>query len=91
MFGAMFAWFMIFVTQWCFRRQRQQTNAPALPFKMWGFPYLTLLGAGLMLALMLTTLWTREFYLSLATGLPFLAVLTVVYWCWYRKPLDGQP
>ncbi len=85
MFGAMFAWFMIFVTHWCFRRQRQQTNAPALPFKMWGFPYLTLLGAVLMLALMLTTLWTQEFYLSLVTGLPFLAVLTVVYWCWYRK------
>ncbi|WMW80427.1 amino acid permease [Undibacterium cyanobacteriorum] len=85
MFGAMFAWFMIFVTHWCFRRYRARINAPALAFKMWGFPYSSLLGAGLMLALMLTTLWTQEFYLSLATGVPFLLLLSLIYWIWYRR------
>lgn len=86
MFGAMFAWLMIFVTHWCFRRKWIAQGGHDLPFKMWGFPWLTLLGAVLMLALMLTTAFTQEFFLTLATGLPFLMILTAVYWLWYRKP-----
>ncbi|MFC7410910.1 amino acid permease [Hydrogenophaga atypica] len=84
MFGAMFTWFMIFVTHLFFRRRWvAQGNAP-LAFRMAGFPVLTLLGAGLMLAAMVSTLWTDVFRLTLLTGVPFLAVLGVVYAIWYR-------
>ncbi|HTD04028.1 amino acid permease, partial [Undibacterium sp.] len=55
MFGAMFTWMMIFVTHYCFRRSWKAQGDQALAFRMWGFPGLTLLGAGLMLAIMLTT------------------------------------
>lgn len=85
MFGAMFAWFMIFVTHWMFRRYWDKHNKPKLPFRMWGFPWLTLLGAGLMLALMISTAFTEEFKMTLFTGLPFLVVLSVLYLVWYRK------
>lgn len=85
MFGAMFAWFMIFVTHWCFRRKWIAQGGRALPFNMWGFPWLTWLGAGLMFALMLSTAFTQEFFLTLATGLPFVLVLSAIYWLWYRR------
>ncbi|PAT38445.1 amino acid permease [Vandammella animalimorsus] len=84
MFGAMFTWFMVFVTHWFFRRQRQRSQAPALPFQMWGFPWLTLLGAALMLAILLTTLFVPQFRMTLLVGLPFLLALTLAYQLHYR-------
>ena len=86
MFGAMFAWFMIFVTHLAFRRRREREGQPPLTFRMWGFPWLTLLGAGLMAAVLLTTLLTPEFRLTLAFGLPWLLALTVIYLLRSRKP-----
>jgi L-asparagine transporter-like permease len=84
-FGAMFTWFMIFVTHWFFRREwAAQGDAPR-PFRMWGFPWLTLLGAALMLAVMLTTSFTTMFRMTLVTGVPFLALLAIIYLTWYRR------
>ncbi len=84
MFGAMFAWFMVFVTHLAFRRRREREGAQRVPFRMWGFPWLTLLGAVLMGAVLVTTAFTPEFRLTLAFGLPWLLLLSVIYW-WRRK------
>ncbi|EGD03189.1 amino acid permease-associated region [Burkholderia sp. TJI49] len=46
---------------------------------------LTLLGAGLMIAVMATTYFTPEFHMTLIFGIPFLAALSVVYAVWYRR------
>lgn len=86
MFGAMFTWMMIFVTHYFFRRHWTEQGNKPLAFRMWGFPWLTLLGAGLMLAIMITTAYTREFQMTLISGLPFVAVLSIIYFVWYRKP-----
>jgi AAT family amino acid transporter len=76
-FGAMFTWMMIFVTHYFFRRAR---GAPAVgAFRMPGFPGTTLLGAALMLAVLVTTAFTPDFRLTLAFGLPFLALLCALY------------
>ena len=76
MFGPMFTWLMIFVTHLAFRRR----HAGATPvFRMWGYPYTSLLGAGLMLAALATTLFTREFRPTLIYGIPFLMLLTSAY------------
>ena len=88
MFGGMFTWFMIFVTHLFFRARRG--NAP-LAFRMWGFPVLTLLGAALMLAALVSTLFTDVFRLTLLTGVPFLLLLAAVYALWYRKPSAATP
>jgi len=85
MFGAMFAWFMVFVTHLAFRRRRDREGADRVPFRMWGFPWLTLLGATLMGAVLLTTLFTPAFRLTLVFGLPWLLVLTLVYWRLHRR------
>ncbi|GGC85167.1 amino acid permease [Undibacterium terreum] len=86
MFGAMFTWMMIFVTHYFFRRHWTAQGNKPVAFRMWGFPWLTLLGAGLMLAIMITTAYTREFQMTLISGLPFVAVLSIIYFVWYRKP-----
>jgi L-asparagine transporter-like permease len=76
-FGAMFTWMMIFVTHYRFRRARR--DQPTAGFRMAGFPFTTLLGAALMAAVLLTTAFTAAFRMTLAFGLPFLALLSVAY------------
>jgi AAT family amino acid transporter len=80
-FGAMFTWMMIFVTHFFFRRARH-TDATA--FAMWGFPATTLLGAALMAALLITTAFTDAFRSTLVFGLPFLALVVLLYHFRYR-------
>lgn len=75
-FGGLFTWLMIFVTHFYFRRARA---AERLAFRMWGYPYSTALGAGLMLAILLTTAFTREFRMTLVYGLPSLGVFWVAW------------
>jgi L-asparagine transporter-like permease len=88
-FGALFAWMMIFVTHFFFRRARVRAGLPLPRFRMPGFPVTTLLGAALMAAVLLTTAFTEEFRLTLLSGLPFLALLCLAYWLRYREA--GQP
>jgi AAT family amino acid transporter len=80
MFGAMFTWFMIFVTHLFFRRKH---HSPA--FRMWGYPYATLLGAALMLGVLITTLFVPAFRMTLVFGLPFLATLYAIYRFRYHR------
>jgi amino acid transporter, AAT family len=88
MFGALFTWLMIFVTHLFFRRHHA---AEALGFRMWGYPYSTLAGAGLMIALLVTTSLTREFRMTLICGVPFLLLLAGIFSARYRRaPLSER-
>lgn len=89
MFGAMFTWLMIFVTHYCFRRRWIKEGNRPLAFRMWAFPVLTLSGAGLMIAIMFTTIFTTEFRATLLSGIPFIIILSAVYTIWYRKPASN--
>jgi amino acid transporter, AAT family len=84
MFGGMFTWFMIFVTHWFFRRAWVAQALPGPGFRMWGFPWLTLLGAALMLAILVATAFTPMFRMTLLVGVPFVALLLAVYATWHR-------
>jgi L-asparagine transporter-like permease len=84
-FGTLFAWLMIFITHYRFRRERTRSGAAPLRFRMFGFPATTLLGAALMAAILLTTAFTEAFRMTLAFGLPFLGVLTAAYWLRNRR------
>ena len=78
MFGAMFTWAMIFVTHWFFRRAIRRDGIE-LPFRMPGFPVTTALGAFLMVAIMATTPFTHDFRMTLVFGVPFTALVLVMY------------
>jgi len=75
-FGALFTWLMIFVTHLRFRQAHAHTH---LAFRLPGAPYTTLTGIALLLAILLTTPFTAQFRLTLAYGLPFLALLTAIF------------
>jgi amino acid transporter, AAT family len=83
MFGGLFAWMMIFVTHLYFRRAHA---GKPLAFRMWGYPYASLLGAGLVAAILLTTAFTREFRMTLAYGLPALGLFYLA-WRLRRQPV----
>ncbi len=75
-FGALFTWLMIFVTFLFYRRSG--IGRPEA-FRMTGAPWTALLGAGLLLAILLTTPFTREFRATLLYGIPFLLLLTAFF------------
>ncbi|MBB4822220.1 L-asparagine transporter-like permease [Pseudomonas alcaligenes] len=89
MFGAMFTWAGIFLTHLFFRRRQ---GGQPLAFKLWGYPWTSLVGLLLMLALMVTTLFTKEFAPTLLCGLPFLAVILLIYALRFRQraPIEGD-
>lgn len=86
MFGAMFTWMMIFLTHLVFRRR---VAVESLSFRVWGHPWGSRLGAGLMAAILLTTALTNEFRMTLVCGVPFLLLLSGAYALWIR-PRPGR-
>ena len=76
MFGPMYTWLMIFVTHLRFRRAHAER---ALAFRMWGYPYTSIVGMLCMLAALVTTAFTTEFRPTLIYGIPFVVVLTLLY------------
>ncbi|NWL77217.1 amino acid permease [Pseudomonas taiwanensis] len=82
MFGAMFTWAGIFLTHLFFRRRQ---DSATLEFRLWGYPWTSLAGLLLMLAVMLTTLFTEEFALTLACGVPFLMLMGLIYALRFRR------
>jgi amino acid transporter, AAT family len=86
LFGALFVWAMIFLTHLFFRRAWVAQGNPRLPVQMIGFPYLTLLGFLLIVAITLTTWWVEGMRPTLQAGLPWLAFISLVYFLWMRRP-----
>lgn len=84
MFGAMFTWFMIFISHLFFRKKWERMGGRKLPVKMLGFPYLTILGAILLLSLMITT-WFTDFKIMLQFGIPWLLFLSGSYYFVKKK------
>ena len=79
LFGGLFVWLMIFVTHFAFRRKLPPDELARLPVKLIGFPYTTALGAALLLAILITTWWVPGMRVTLVAGLPWLALLSLVY------------
>jgi len=88
MFGAMFTWMMIFATHFFFRRHHDRRGGLDVPFKMRLFPATTLLGGGLMLAVLVTTAFTDIFRMTLVFGVPFLVLLALSF-RFIRKPASA--
>ena len=90
MFGVLFTWGMIFFTHLFFRRRMARDKA-ALEFRMPGYPFGTLLGLGLILAILLTTWFIDIFHATLVFGAPFLLVLLAVYGVRQLRRGAGDP
>lgn len=83
-FGALTTWFMILLTHVSFRRQAARERSP-LEFKLPGYPAASILGAALLGGLLLTTLFVEEFKFTLVFGLPFVVVMSLLYWLVFAR------
>jgi L-asparagine transporter-like permease len=75
-FAELFVWLMIFVTHLAFRRAH---TAEEGGFRMFGAPWTTLCGALLLTAVMVSSAFIPGFRSMLLYGIPFLALLIVLY------------
>lgn len=80
LFGGLFVWLMIFVTHLRFRPQWEASGGGPLSVRMYGFPYLTILGVVLMVAILATTWFVEGMRICLQSGAGWLVFISVAYW-----------
>ena len=85
LFGGLFAWLLIFITHLGFRRHWQAERLSRLPFVMPLFPLSTILGGLAVLAILVSTWWVPDMRVTLEAGIPWLLLLTVLYFAWGRQ------
>ena len=85
LFGGLFAWFLIFLTHLGFRRHWKAEDAPHLLFVMPLFPLTTILGGLAVLAILISTWWVPGMRVTLEAGIPWLLLLTLLYFAWGRQ------
>lgn len=79
LFGGLFVWLMIFLTHIFFRGRWDALGRPALPVRMFGHPYASLIGAALIAAILVTTWWVEGMRITLIVGIPWLILLSGIY------------
>lgn len=83
-FGALATWFMILITHVSFRRRVKEERV-ALEFKVFGYPAASILGALLLAALLVTSFFVPQFKYTLIFGVPFVVVMSVLYWLVFAR------
>jgi amino acid transporter, AAT family len=89
LFGGLFVWAMIFVTHLFFRRAWDAGGNRRLPVRMVGYPYTSLLGAALVVAIIATTWWVPGMRPTIISGIPWLVFLTLAYWLHSRAKTES--
>jgi L-asparagine transporter-like permease len=79
LFGGLFVWMMIFLTHLFFRRAWEARGGRKLPVRMIGYPFTSILGLGLVAAIIITTWWVPGMRPTILSGLPWLGFITVAY------------
>lgn len=87
-FGAMFTWFMIFITHLAFRKTWNEIGGRKLPVKMIGYPFTSILGAALVFSVVISTWYSENFKETLIYGIPWLILITAVYFVWKKIQPD---
>jgi L-asparagine transporter-like permease len=86
-FGGLYVWIMIFVTHLAFRR-RHRSNAQLATF-MPAFPLPTMAGLVGLGVVAIATLFVPGFEITLLSGLPWLALISLIYFLRRKRPPSG--
>lgn len=78
--GGLFVWMMIFVTHLVFRRKYKGPLVVRAP----GYPWASVFGLAALLAITVSTWWVPGLRITLAAGLPWMAIISVCYLVWAR-------
>lgn len=89
LFGAIFVWIVILLSHLSFRRRHR---AEDLPVRMPFFPGLQIVGLALLAAILVTMGLDTDFWnISWIVGVPWLALLSAVYFVWRRRRARRHP
>lgn len=82
LFGGLSVWTIILLSHLRFRRRHAVEDLPVrTPF----YPYLQILGLGLLAAIMITMGLDTEFWnISWIVGVPWMIAISIAYWIWKR-------
>ena len=83
-FGGIFVWLMIFVTHLMFRRRAAQSGEAIKQFGPRG-PWASILGAGALGAVLVSTWWVPGLRITVTAGVPWLVFITVCYLVWRKR------
>lgn len=86
-FGALFTWLMIFASH---LRFRAKNAVSVLDLRLPGYPVMTWAGLLLVGAVMVTTVFMPAFRLTLACGVPFLALVAGLHLWTTRRAKSGK-
>jgi len=81
LFGAIVVWIIILLSHLRFRAAHKAAD---LPVRMPFFPYMQIAGLGLLMALLITMGLDKDWNVSWLVGVPWLALLTVLYFAWRK-------
>jgi AAT family amino acid transporter len=87
-FGGIFVWLMIFITHLAFRRRTARWSQPPVHVAPRG-PWTTLFGLIALTAVLISTWWVPGLRITLTSGLPWLAFISLCYLVW-RKTRSGK-
>ncbi len=79
LFGGLFVWLMIFVTHLFFRHKWEAMGRPRLPVRLIGYPYTSILGVAMLVAILATTWWVEGMRITLIAGIPWLVFISLAY------------
>lgn len=84
LFGGIFAWMIILLTHFLFRKKISAETLRSLPMRLPLFPWSGLLGLGLLVAITISSGWTSDMRPMLVSAGPWLLAVTVFYFLWKR-------
>jgi amino acid transporter, AAT family len=82
-FGGIFVWLMIFITHLAFRRRTAGWPQPPVRIAPRG-PWTTLFGLAALTAVLISTWWVPGLRITLTSGLPWLAFISLCYLGWRK-------
>ena len=82
-FGGIFVWLMIFITHLAFRRRTTKWPHPPVRIAPRG-PWTTLFGLAALTAVLISTWWVPGLRITLTSGLPWLAFISLCYLGWRK-------
>ncbi len=87
LFGGIFAWMIILLTHFSFRRKMTRSVVAGLPLRLPGYPWSGALALAVLIAVTLSSWWVPEMRPMVVSAGPWLIVVTMFYflWRWVRR------